>query len=284
MKKLIVLLVVFGISYGYSQENLNAYKYVIVPKKFDAFKKENQYKTSTLIKYLFIQNGFDAVYDDALPPDLERNRCLGLQVLLNDESSMFTTKTSLTLKDCASKEVFTTLMGTSKKKQYESSYREALTEAFTTIKASNYAYSPSETEEVSVPVVVTEVMEKQVEPKNKPNVAVVQQVATPENQAYKSKEPVVSNIKKTEPVEAVVMAEKEDYSGILYAQEIENGYQLVDSTPKIRLKIYRTSMPDVFSVANENGGNGMVFKKDGKWYLEYNTNGTMTTKELNIKF
>ncbi|WP_273272737.1 hypothetical protein [Maribacter polysiphoniae] len=283
MKKLIVLLVVFGISYGYSQENLNAYKYVIVPKKFDAFKKENQYKTSTLIKYLFIQNGFDAVYDDALPPDLERNRCLGLQVLLNDESSMFTTKTSLTLKDCASKEVFTTLMGTSKKKQYESSYREALTEAFTTIKASNYTYSPSEAEEVSVPV-VAEVMEKQVEPKNKPNVAVVQQVATPENQAYKSKEPVVSNIKKAEPVEAVVMAEKEDYSGILYAQEIENGYQLVDSTPKIRLKIYRTSMPDVFSVANENGGNGMVFKKDGKWYLEYNTNGTMTTKELNIKF
>ena len=94
----------------------------------------------------------------------------------------------------------------------------------------------------------------------------------------------MSNIKKAEPVEAVVMAEKEDYSGILYAQEIENGYQLVDSTPKIRLKIYRTSMPDVFSVANENGANGMVFKKDGKWYLEYNTNGKMTTEELNIKF
>ncbi|MBD0778192.1 hypothetical protein HPE56_10335 [Maribacter sp. ANRC-HE7] len=282
MKKLIVLLVVFGISYGYSQENLNAYKYIIVPKKFDAFKKENQYKTSTLIKYLFTQNGFDAVYDDALPPDLERNRCLGLQVLLNDESSMFTTKTSLTLKDCASKEVLTTMMGTSKKKQYESSYREALTEAFTTIKASNYTYSPSETEEVSVPVVVTEVVEKQIEPKNKPNVGVVQQVATPENQAYGSKEPVVSNIEQAEPVEVVVMAEKEDYSGILYAQEIENGFQLVDSTPKIRLKIYRTSIPDVFTVANEK--NGMVFKKEGKWYLEYNTNGTMTTEALNIKF
>ncbi|MDV7140269.1 hypothetical protein R3X28_15365 [Maribacter sp. TH_r10] len=284
MKKLIVLLVVFGISYGYSQENLNAYKYVIVPKKFDAFKKENQYKTSTLVKYLFTQNGFDAVYDDAMPPDLERNRCLGLQVFINDESSMFTTKTSITLKDCASKEVLTTIMGTSKEKQYESSYREALTEAFSTIKDSNYKYSPSGTEMVSAVVVPAEVGDKPVVPKNKPNVAVVQQVATPENQSYKSKEPVTSTIKKSEPVESVVMAEKEDYSGILYAQEIENGYQLVDSTPKIRLKIYRTSMPDVFSVANENGANGMVFKKDGKWYLEYNTNGKMTTEELNIKF
>ena len=284
MKKLIVLLVVFGISYGYAQENLNAYKYIIVPKKFDGFKKENQYKTSTLVKFLFVQNGFDAVYDDALPPDLERNRCLGLMVMLNDESSMFTTKTSLTLKDCASKEVLTTLMGASKEKEYESAYREALTEAFSTIKALNYTYTPSGTEMVSAQVVSAEVAEKPVVPKNKPNVAVVQQVATPEKQSYKSKEPVISTVKKAQPASSEVMAEKEDYSGILYAQEIENGYQLVDSTPKIRLKMYRTSMPDVFSVANENGGNGMVFKKEGKWYLEYNTNGTMTTEVLNIKF
>ena len=101
---------------GYSQQNLNAYKYVIVPKKFDAFKKENQYKTSTLIKFLFTKNGFNAVYDDALPEELENNRCLGVLVSVIDESSMFTTKTALELKDCSSKKVYDFWIGSSKEK------------------------------------------------------------------------------------------------------------------------------------------------------------------------
>ncbi len=55
---------------AYSQSQLNEYKYIIVPKKFDGFKNENQYQTSTAIKYYFVQQGFNAVYEDALPQDL----------------------------------------------------------------------------------------------------------------------------------------------------------------------------------------------------------------------
>ena len=48
--------------------------------------------------------------------------------------------------------------------------------------------------------------------------------------------------------------------GTLYAQELPNGYQLVDSTPKIRMKIEKTSMPD-FYLAKAGDTSGVVFKK-----------------------
>lgn len=282
LKKLFVFLLLFSLVKGYSQQTLNTYKYIIVPKKFDAFKKENQYKTSTLIKYLFTKNGFTAVYDDALPEDLERNRCLGLLVSVNDESSMFTTKTDIILKDCASKTILTTIMGSSKEKEYESAYREAFTEAFATIKALGYQYSPTEIVKVATTENVAP-MEATKHPKNKPDQAVMKQEATPEDQLYKNVEPVASEIKKSEPVLKEASAGEQKDGNMLYAQEIPGGFQLVDSSPKIKLKLYRTSIPDVFTVTHEKD-NGVVFKKDGKWYLEYVWGGQLKTEELNIKF
>ena len=286
MKNIFVIVFVLTVFSGYSQSSLNEYKYIIVPKKFEVFKKENQYKTSTLVKYLFTQKGFNTVYEDALPEDLINDRCLGLLVSLNNESSLFTTKASLVLQDCSSQEVLTTLSGKSKDKEYEGAYREAITEAFGTIRAMDYTYVPKE--QNSEPVTVSfkndvKSMEKKIEPKNKVDVVVVQQIATPEEQVYKSNEPVPSNIEKVEQPANEMMVEDRNDSNILYAQEIPNGFQLVDNTPKIRLKLFRTSMPDVYTVKHDKD-NGVVYKKDGKWYMEYYLEETLKTEELNIKF
>ena len=286
MKNIFVIVIVLTVFSGYSQSSLNEYKYIIVPKKFEAFKKENQYKTSTLVKYLFTQKGFNTVYEDALPEDLISDRCLGLIVSLNNESSLFTTKASLVLRDCSSKQVLSTLSGKSRVKEYEGAYREAITEAFGTIRAMDYTYVPKQ--QNSEPITVSfkndvKNMEKKIEPKNKVDVAVVQQVATPEEQVYKSNEPVASKIEKAEQPTKEVMVEVKNDSNILYAQELPNGFQLVDNTPKIRLKLLKTSMPDVYVVKHAKD-NGMVYKKDGKWYLEYYFGDTLKTEELNIKF
>ncbi|MGB5665658.1 MAG: hypothetical protein WBM53_02330 [Maribacter sp.] len=290
MKNLFLIVFLLGSLNGFAQVELNNYKYIIVPKKFDNFKKANKYKTSTLIKYLFTQEGFNAVYDDALPEELNSNRCLGLLVFLNDESSLFTTKTSLILKDCSSQEVFKTQTGTSKIKDYNGAYNEALTEAFGSIKALEYKYVPkngnSEPLTISFKNDVKNVEKKKMkEPKNKVDDVVVKQEATPEKQLYKSNEPVESNIKKEEPfvdkVDSIVanapMAE------VLYAQEIANGFQLVDSTPKIKIKLFKTSLADYY-IAQADNKNGVVYKKEGKWHFEYYSDNNLKTKELNIKF
>jgi hypothetical protein len=69
----------------------------------------------------------------------------------------------------------------------------------------------------------------------------------------------------------------------LYAQPIENGYQLVDATPKLVLKIFNTSQPDYFTAVSE-AKNGVVFKKEGVWYFEYYENSVLKSDKLNIKF
>ena len=66
MKNIFVIVFVLTVFSGYSQGNLNDYKYIIVPKKFDAFKKENQYRTSTLVKFLFTQDSYNALVKEAL--------------------------------------------------------------------------------------------------------------------------------------------------------------------------------------------------------------------------
>ncbi|MCL6264940.1 hypothetical protein [Flagellimonas myxillae] len=278
MKSRLLLLLIFTVGMGGSlQAQLNDYKYIIVPKQFGAFKTANKHQTSTTIKYLFSKNGFTAVYDDSLPDDLANNRCLGLMVDLEDLSNMFSTKVILSLKDCQGNEVYRSIEGKSKIKEFRSAYREAIGKAFAPIQAMGYSYTPKEetqVESAEAPITVSfkndvKNIEKKPEPK------VVEQVATPEEQSFKSMQPKASNMKKVEkPANA---------KDILYAQPTENGFQLVDSTPKVVLKLIKTSVDNIFLV-DDDSKSGMVFKKGDKWLLEYADGNGKKQEELHIKF
>ncbi len=312
-----------------AQEQLNDYKYIVVPKQFSEFKRENQYQTSTLVKYLFVEKGFEAVYEDALPQELKDNGCLGLRAKLVDGSSMFTTKATIKLENCSGEEVFTTKEGKSKEKDYKESYGEALREAFTSFDTMNYAYNGKAENTGPITVSMKNDVKKLAEERrqnhsaaNRPDV-MVEQEATRENQRYVDRRPVPSDLKKAEPkteiVEQEVTEEQQSSkdrapresdrnkgegkeksatsgmkqgkdselstiaSGTLYAQELPNGYQLVDSTPKIRMKIEKTSMPD-FYMAKVGDTSGTVFKKNGTWFFEYYSGGNLISEELDIKF
>ncbi|KAB7531614.1 hypothetical protein F8C76_09005 [Flagellimonas olearia] len=279
-KLLYILVFVLGAS-NLVNGQLNDYKYIIVPKRFEGFKSQNQYQTSTIVKHLFTKKGFTAVYDDALPEDLANNRCLGLTASLVDESPMFSTKVSVALIDCQAKEVYRTMQGVSRIKEYLPAYREALEKAFVSLDGMDYKYVPKKDglkEEVQEkPITVS--YRNDVQNLDEPvQTKVVQQEATPENQSYKSLEPKPSDmVKAEEKVKAEPLA-----SEVLYAQPTANGYQLVDSTPKVVLKLEETSIENVF--LTDYAGNAVVFQKDGKWFLEYSENGEKKLKELNIKF
>ncbi len=274
-----LLLAVFGICsfIGFSQAELNNYKYVIVPKHFDDFKKTNQYNTSTKVKHLLSQKGFHAVYDDALPGDLVKNRCLGVAVKMENKSSMFSTKVGLKFIDCFSKTVYTTQEGKSKIKEYNEAYSDAIKKALSSLNGFTYEYTAKVDEK---PMVVSfkndvkkldntkEEVQEKAEMKKEGH---IEQVATKENQSFKDLSPKPSNIKKA----AVVP------TGILYSQEMPYGYQLVDSTPKVVMKLYKTTLDNVFMV---QGSNAIVHKKDEQWVYEYETDGKTETKVILIKF
>ncbi len=283
MKISLFTLLLFALFLGNAQADLNQYKYIIVPKKFDGFRNVNQYQTSTLIKFLFVENGYTAVYEDALPDDLNRDRCLGVVVGLKDDSSMFTTKISLILKDCQSKVVFETKEGTNKEKDYKDAYNEAIRDAFVSFKGLGYTYSPKEEQEAPVRISF----------KND-----VQQLnGTDAKKPAASVSVGDSTGKKGEVTEMAlqVVDQEEDASKkalqkgpivpptVLYAQVINNGYQLVDASPKIILKMLKSTLEGVF-IAESLDLNGVVYKRNNKWYFEYSKDGQVVVDELNIKF
>ncbi|MCG8803916.1 hypothetical protein [Tenacibaculum finnmarkense] len=148
MNKIIILLLLISTSIQ-AQKNVNNYKYIMVPNKFDFLKTVDQYQTSSLTKFLFKKHGFTVfLADEVLPDDLAENRCLALTAVLTDASSLFTTKNSITLKDCDNKDVFSSKEGRSKIKNYKKSYHEAIRNAFKSIKALKYKYTPNSTQNI----------------------------------------------------------------------------------------------------------------------------------------
>jgi hypothetical protein len=136
---LLIVFVLVGYT-GISQVGLNGYKYIIIPKTLGEFREENQYLTSTLLKYQFEKKGFTAVYDDALPQDLYMDRCLGLTAVLKDNSSMFSTKATIFLENCKGQQVFSSREGTNKIKEYTEAYRDVITVAMSSFDRLGYDY------------------------------------------------------------------------------------------------------------------------------------------------
>lgn len=129
---------------GYAQSPLDSYKYIIVPKRFDFLRKENQYRVNSQTKYLFEKNGFTTLLKGQdYPEDLISNPCLGVEANVIDESNSFTSKVRVSLTNCQDQVVYTSEQGISKEKDYAKSYSMALENAFTSIAQMGYQYDPN---------------------------------------------------------------------------------------------------------------------------------------------
>ena len=283
MKFLCFALVFLGIvSSSFAQ--LNSYKYIIVPKNFDIFSAENHLQTSTLVKYLFSEQGYNVIYDDELPPDLANQRCIGLTVDLEKESNLTWTKMYILLKDCNSVVIFRSPEGASRSKDFREAYHESIREAFRVFESMNYQYQPSE--EVVTVNYGNDIKNLDESPGQEViKDAAVVQVATPEEQSYKDMSPQPSEYSKAEvsgEPETNVDPE-ETASEIWTARQNDNGFELIDSNSEVKVTLFKTSAPDVY-LAKYDKVDGMVYKKDSKWYLEYYKNKELVVEELNVKF
>ncbi|MCJ7759163.1 MAG: hypothetical protein MUP24_13575 [Gillisia sp.] len=142
MKKLLIFTFVFiGFISSTLGQDLNSYKYVLVPSSFEFLKEPNQYQLNELTKFLFEKYGFEAyVEDEELPMELSQNRCKALIANVKNNSGLFSTKLVVVLKDCKNNELFISKEGSSREKVYKTAYQEALRDAFESIAALNYKY------------------------------------------------------------------------------------------------------------------------------------------------
>ena len=291
------------------QAQLDSYKYVVVPKKFDGFKYENQFRTSTQIKFLFSQNGYTAIYEDQIPPDMAGDPCKAVRVMLIDDSSLLATKVRLGLRDCNGAVVYETGEGKSKVKEYELAYREAINGAFKDLEELPYSYIPPEAvleslaaqkDMATTPAASSEILENEgvAEQGVASDVSEVNPVRKEAEMAATAAVTTAASPMAATPINASKEAQQDaaPVSGtavsletaageeIWYAQETANGYQLVDSTPKIRMKLVKTAQKDTFIATVDDEAMGMVYKKEGQWWHEFFKDGKTEVRPLKLKF
>ncbi len=274
------------------EAQINKYQFVIVPEKFQEFQVENQHHTSTLLKALFSREGITTYYERQVPYELIGS-CKGLKVDLLDESSMLRTRAILVLKDCKGKEIFRTTQGDSREKDLRVGFRDAIEAAFKSIEALNYKYEQDTTaQETDEPVTLNfhndvksleESGDSAQSARNRaPDQAILQE-ASPEVQRYEDRSPKPSDYKSGAPEGSGKTESGEADPEVWYAQSLPNGFQLVDSSPEIRLTLLETSMPEIYLAENETT-HGLVFKHQDRWCFEYYQDGEKMVQELHIKF
>lgn len=257
----LVLFLLISLS-GYSQGTINNYKYVIVPEKFSQFKQIDQYSLNSLTKGLLEYKGFTVYFENAsLPAEIANNKCQALSADLLDKSGTFTTEVTLILKDCKGNVVYKSNAGKSREKDFKTAYNLALRAAFESV---TYTYSGQATE-ATPPAAIAAAPEKQ--------------TPAPTAAAAPVKPPVAVAATPVPPTETASSRP----AGTLYAQAIANGYQLIDTTPKIVLTLLKTSAENYY-IANNADTNGIVLKKGEDWFFEYYKNSKLVSEKLSVKF
>lgn len=128
MRKFSLLLLISTISFA---QNLNEFKYAVVPSKFSFSKEPNEFNLNVLTKMFMEKYGFEAHLDsDILTDDFASTNCNKVFVDVIDNSSLFSTKIKVVIKDCKNNILSTSDEGISREKDYKTGYNIALRKAF----------------------------------------------------------------------------------------------------------------------------------------------------------
>lgn len=236
MKKItLLLLIVTSISFA---QDLNQYKYVLVPAKFSFLKEKNQYNLNLLSKMYMQQFGFETYFDnDDAPNEFFENNCNKIYFDVLENNNMFSTKLTVVLKDCKGKVLFTSKEGVNKEKEYKVSYNLALREALNSMKSIQYKYAGDKLAEEK-----TVVQETKVEV---------------QNQSLNSENSVSSQ---------------------LFAQPITNGFQLINAEPKVIYKIFKTSVKDLYLATKGNLQGILISKNNEWFFEYYQNEKLLSEK------
>lgn len=254
-----ILFLLMSISLNSQETNFDKYQYIVVSDRFEFLNESDQYQTSSLTKFLLKKKGFKVfLSNEKLPKDLNSNRCLGLFADVKEESSMFSIKNIIEIKDCYGKVLYASKTGSSKIKTYKKGYQEAIRNAFETMEDFEYSYNAS--------FVDDDTQKQETIVKNNSD-KVIDTVITP-------KTIVISDVKNE------VINQKNDVT-TLYAQAIENGFQLVNTKPEVVFILLKTNVKDVFVIKDKNGN---FYKKGTNWIAEYYENNKLVKKEFQVRF
>ncbi len=295
-----IFILLFCISSSFAQ-NINQYKYVEVPQRFDFQKENNRYNLNELTKLLLEKYGFVTFMDDEIKPEeAANNNCaMVLRLKVEEDSNAFVTKLTVHLLDCQNNTVYSTLQGTSRAKDRKVAYNQALRMAFESFDRLHYEY-----EEIASAKVMTVV----VDPKDnsainkKSDSAKAEMIAegpsekdvltTSEkaaqransNASAKAKTSQLGNSANATTLNNSDSSPKMESSVVEFefiAKAVENGFLLQSaSLPEIRMQ---KSSVDNYYIAQIGDLPAMIYKVGNVWKLDFYKNGELQTKVISIK-
>ena len=252
-------LFVFG-----QEKKVNNYKFIVVPDRFDFLKQKDEYKTSSLTKFLLKKNGFTVFLNsEQYPKDLIDNACSGLKVLVLDKSSMFKIKVIIELRDCSNRLLYTSKEGVSKLKEFKKGFQEAIRNAHASM--IDVVFEPFLLEPIG---------------KDKKEIVIVNPVLVKEVKEIKL-EVELSVITNIEEAAQVSPTNNIALDSTLYAQPKENGFQLINLKPQVVFVILNTGAKDIYVIKDKNG---LLYKKGENWIAEFYEGGEIVVKKYSIKF
>lgn len=276
MKKLFfTLLIFFGINSIFAQ-NINSYKYVLIPETYEFTGKKDEYQLNSLTKFLFEKEGFNTLITTSKRPlELQQDPCLGLTTNVENNSGIFVTKLNIILINCSGDVVFRSEEGRSREKDFKKAYQEALRDAFESIKELNYHYTGSSGDH--------EMVATEKEMPEKPQIPVTK--AAEEDTLLEDEAPTPVKIEK-EP-KAIVDAEEAnqpsqtekgmpakrlfEYNGQHYTlKSTDQGFGLyIEKSPEPIALLLKSESGDSF-IYNSLSNQGLAyFDKQGNLVVEY---------------
>lgn len=258
-----------------AQDNLNAYKYVIVPSTYDFQHEADEYQLNSLSKFLFEKYGFNAVIDDeAYPEEIANNACLALRADVLKDPGMFKTKLKIQLKNCKNEVVYVSKVGESREKQFKVAYNEALRDAFSSLSMLNHKFDSSQA------IVNTSPQVTQTDMSSKEEIKRLQEE--------------IKTLKREKQVEVVNEAPKTEISkpeevkskSVNFTAKLKSGgvfnYDLIDENNQIAYTILFSGKEDVYMVKDTNA---IIYKMNGNWVLATSKpDNSLEVKAIKITF
>lgn len=234
----IVIFIIFQTSL-YAQTDLNQYKYVSVPDRFDFMKTNDQFQMSSLTQFLLTKKGFTVLESiENYPSDLAANSCLLLDVNVEKIKGFLKTKLEVQFINCKKEVVFRSAIGISKEKDFKMAYHQAIRAAFDSMEVLNYNYEESAAIDISAPIETsTTVLPKP-------------SVQTPSA-------PIV--VASVDPVDLPELPKT-----LIVSRAY--GYDITDANGRVLYSIYQTMEEGIFIIDKLPG---IAYKRGKRWVREY---------------
>lgn len=270
------LLIAFQ-NFTFAQSDINNYKYVSVSDRFDFLKTSDQYKLNSLTKFLLNKSGF-TVLDrlNSYPKDLSEDRCLLLDVSVEKLKGFLKTKLEVQFRNCRSEIIYKSEIGSSKQKDFQKAYHEALRSAFESVAALEYRYEALPSSVVakdpnSVLAAKAPVPAEVSEPYKAPPVpevsfvssaVVVQSIPPPAPKAPQTPKVVVS----------------QDEKNTIQVKATNYGFKVLDVvSDKVLYTLHATIYDGVFIINNKPG---IAYQRGNRWVREYVSDSKIVIEPL----